>query len=328
MIDLHTEPFNRTASGATPTRRPHHGWLAKCDDFIQTHWRGLTIAVPYIWLTLFFLVPFFIVLKISLAESLIASPPFSPMLEWAEGALPRIRLIFDNFAYLLEDELYLNTYLNSLKISTVSTVICLLIGYPMAYGIARAAAPAKHILLLLVILPFWTSFLLRVYAWMGILADQGTINNLLIWAGLIEQPVRLLYSEFAVYLGIVYSYLPFMILPLYANMEKLDTTLHEAAADLGAHPGTIFLTVTLPLTVPGIIAGSLLVFIPATGEFVIPDLLGGGNVLMIGKVLYSEFNSNHDWPIAAAVAIALLLALVVPMMLYQHFQASEMETGR
>ena len=295
---------------------------------MQTRWRGLTIAIPYIWLLIFFLVPFFIVLKISLAESLIASPPFSPMLEWAESGALRVKLIFDNFAYLREDELYLDTYLNSLKIATISTGICLLIGYPIAYGIVRAAPSARHILLLLIILPFWTSFLLRVYAWMGILADQGTVNSLLIWAGVIEQPVRLLYSEFAVYLGIVYSYLPFMILPLYANMERLDMTLHEAASDLGAHPITTFLTVTLPLTLPGIVAGSLLVFIPATGEFVIPDLLGGGNVLMIGKVLYSEFNANHDWPVAAAVAIALLVVLVAPMMLYQHFQGREMEPGK
>ncbi|CAJ2377321.1 MAG: putrescine ABC transporter membrane subunit PotH [Arenicellales bacterium IbO2] len=299
----------------------------KIDNFLQAHWRGLTISVPFLWLLVFFLVPFFIVLKISLAESLIASPPFSPLTEWAEDGALRVRLLFDNFAYLWEDKLYVETYLNSLKISGISTAFCLLIGYPIAYGIVRAASPAKHILLLLIILPFWTSFLLRVYAWMGILADQGTINNILIWAGLIERPVRLLYSEFAVYVGIVYSYLPFMILPLYASMEKLDMTLNEAASDLGAHPAVTFLTVTLPLTVPGIIAGSLLVFIPATGEFVIPDLLGGGNVLMIGKVLYGEFNANRDWPVAAAVAIALLVVLVAPMMLYQHFQSGESSRG-
>ncbi len=303
-------------------------WRARCDNFLQTRWRGLTIAIPYLWLLLFFLVPFLIVLKISLAESLIASPPFSPLLEWVDDGALRLRLIFGNFAYLWEDELYLNTYLNSVKISSVSTILCLLLGYPIAYGIVRAAPTARYILLLLIILPFWTSFLLRVYAWIGILADQGTINGFLMWLGVVDQPVRLLYSEFAVYVGIVYSYLPFMILPLYANMEKLDMTLHEAASDLGAHPTTIFFTVTLPLTIPGIVAGALLVFIPATGEFVIPDLLGGGNVLMIGKVLYSEFNSNHDWPVAAAVAIALLLVLVLPMMLYQHLQAGEMEPGK
>ena len=320
-------PFRHLLPGLTRGFLPNiaRNLTRKLDNFLQANWRGLTIALPYLWLLIFFLVPFFIVLKISVAESLIASPPFSPLLEWAEDGALRIRLLFGNFAYLWQDELYLNTYLNSLKISTISTLFCLLIGYPIAYGIVRANAPAKHILLLLVILPFWTSFLLRVYAWMGILADQGTINSFLMWAGIIDNPVRLLYSEFAVYVGIVYSYLPFMILPLYANMEKLDMTLNEAASDLGAHPVTTFFTVTLPLTVPGIVAGALLVFIPATGEFVIPDLLGGGNVLMIGKVLYSEFNSNHDWPVAAAVAVALLVVLVAPMMLYQHFQSGRDE---
>jgi putrescine transport system permease protein len=197
----------------------------------------------------------------------------------------------------------------------------------MAYGITRSSPTTKNILLMLIILPFWTSFLLRVYAWMGLLADQGTINSLLIWLGVIDEPIRMLYSELAVYIGIVYSYLPFMILPLYANMEKLNMSLNEAAADLGAKPTIAFLTVTLPLTVPGIIAGSLLVFIPATGEFVIPDLLGGGNVLMIGRILSDEFNSNSDWPIASAVAIVLLIVLVLPMMLYQRIQARERQNS-
>ena len=292
-------------------------------EAIQTHWKRIVISVPFIWLLLFFLAPFFIVLKISLAESLIASPPYGPLFEWVEEGVLSITLIFDNFLYLWEDELYVNTYLNSVKISTTSTIICLLLGYPIAYAIVRSNETTKNILLLMVILPFWTSFLLRVYAWMGLLADQGTINSFLMWLGIIDQPIRLLYSTFAVYVGIVYSYLPFMILPLYANMEKLDMTLHEAAADLGAKPTTTFLTVTLPLTVPGIIAGSLLVFIPATGEFVIPDLLGGGNVLMIGRVLSSEFNANHDWPVASAVAVVLLIVLVLPMMLYQRVQSKE-----
>ena len=274
---------------------------------------------------LFFLIPFFIVLKISLAESLIASPPFSSLLNWGEGRLPSVEVTKDNFAYLWEDDLYVRTYINSVKIALISTLICLLIGYPIAYAIARTEGNAKYILLLLVILPFWTSFLLRVYAWMGLLADQGTLNSFLIWLGVIEKPIRLLYSQFAVYVGIVYSYIPFMILPLYANMEKLDVSLQEAASDLGAKPITGFFTVTLPMTAPGILAGCLLVFIPATGEFVIPDLLGGGNVLMIGRVLFTEFNSNHDWPVASAVAIALLVVLVVPMMLYHKVQAADME---
>ena len=236
-----------------------------------------------------------------------------------------ITLIFDNFVFLWEDDLYYKTYLNSLRISIISTIFCLLIGYPIAYGIARSTPTVKKILLLMVILPFWTSFLLRVYAWIGLLADQGTINDLLIGLGIIDQPIKMLYTDFAVFVGIVYTYVPFMILPLFANIERLDLTVHEAAADLGAKPFTIFRTITIPLTMPGIIAGSLLVFIPATGEFVIPDLLGGGNVLMIGRVLYSEFNLNQDWPVASTVAIVLLLLLVIPMMLYQHYQAKEAE---
>ena len=286
---------------------------------LQAKWKSLVIAVPNIWLILFFLVPFFIVFKISLAESLIASPPFSSLITWGDEGALQIRILFENYAYLFEDDLYYRAYLNSVKVAFISTVICLLIGYPMAYGIVRANPTQRKILLILIILPFWTSFLLRVYSWMGILADQGTLNNLLIWLGLIDEPIRMLYTQFAVYLGIVYSYLPFMILPLYANIEKLDWSLLEAAADLGAKPIETFITVTLPMTIPGIIAGSLLVFIPATGEYVIPDLLGGGNSLMIGKVLYNEFNNNHDWPVASAVAIALLILLVLPMMLYQRY---------
>ena len=292
---------------------------------IQNSWKTLVVGIPNLWLLIFFLAPFFIVLKIAFAESIIASPPFSPLWEWTEEGVLTLRILFDNVLYLWEDDLYVDTYLNSVKISTISTILCLLIGYPIAYAIVRSSPTTKNILLLMIILPFWTSFLLRVYAWMGLLADQGTINSFLIWIGLIDQPIRMLYTEFAVYVGIVYSYVPFMILPLYANMEKLDLTLHEAAADLGARPMTTFFTVTLPATTPGIAAGSLLVFIPATGEFVIPDLLGGGNVLMIGRVLYNEFNSNHDWPVAAAVAIVLLLVLVIPMMIYQHLQGKESE---
>lgn len=290
---------------------------------LQSSWQSVVSSIPFFWLLLFFLAPFFIVLKISLAESIIASPPFTKLLDWGDGGLPSLNISIDNFAYLWEDSLYIRTYINSLKIALISTILCLLIGYPMAYAIVRSQGTTRYVLLLLIILPFWTSFLLRVYAWMGLLADQGTFNSLLMYLGIIEKPIRLLYSQFAVYVGIVYSYLPFMILPLYANMEKLDTSLQEAAADLGAKPFAGFLTVTLPLTAPGILAGSLLVFIPATGEFVIPDLLGGGNVLMIGRVLYSEFNANHDWPVASAVAIALVIVLVLPMMLYHRVQAAE-----
>jgi len=297
---------------------------ARLARILQTNWRRLVLIIPYSWLLIFFFAPFFIVLKISLAETVISSPPFTPMIEWVSDGVMQIRIVIDNFAYLWEDDLYVNTYLSSLMISSTSTILCLLIGYPIAYAIVRSSHTTKHVLLMLIILPFWTSFLLRVYAWMGILADQGLINDIIKWFGF--EPVRLLYTHTAVYIGIVYTYLPFMILPLYANMEKLDWTLLEAAADLGAKPMTTFFTVTLPMTAPGIIAGSLLVFIPATGEYVIPDLLGGGNVLMIGRILYNEFNSNIDWPVASAVAIALLLVLVLPMMLYQHIQSREVET--
>ena len=290
-----------------------------------TAWQSIIVAIPFVWLLIFFLVPFFLVLKISLAEYVLASPPFSALFEVVDSTIVNVTLIFDNFIFLWEDDLYIRTYLNSVKIAAISTVLCLLVGYPIAYAIARSSPTAKKLLLLAVILPFWTSFLLRVYSWMGLLADQGTINSLLIWIGIIDQPIRLLYTDFAVYVGIVYTYVPFMILPLFASIEKPDLTLYEAAADLGSRPWNIFRTVTIPLTMPGIIAGSLLVFIPATGEFVIPDLLGGGNVLMIGKVLYSEFNSNQDWPIASAVAIVLLVLLVLPMMLYHKYQARDTE---
>ena len=308
-----------------PSAEVKSSFKTRVAQSMQHNWKSVVVFIPYFWLLLFFLAPFVIVLKISLAEPAIATPPFLPMTNWIDEGTLQIKLVIDNFTYLWEDDLYFNTYINSIKISSISTLICLLIGYPMAYAIIRANHTNKHILLMLIILPFWTSFLLRVYAWMGLLADQGTINNLLISLGIIDDPIRLLYTPFAVYVGIVYTYLPFMILPLYANMEKLDGSLREAAADLGAKPMTTFLTVTLPLTIPGIIAGSLLVFIPATGEFVIPDLLGGGNVLMIGRLLYNEFTSNHDWPVASAVAIILLIVLVLPMMLYQHTQGKQVE---
>ncbi len=299
--------------------------LYRLNESIQTHWRKIVVAIPFVWLLLFFLFPFFIVAKISVAELAIASPPFTRMIEWTDGGIMTIRIVFDNFAYILSDSLYFNTYVNSLKISITSTLICLIFGYPIAYGIVRSGPVAKPLLLFAVILPFWTSFLLRVYAWMGLLADQGTINNLLISLGIIDDPIRMLYTEFAVYIGIVYTYMPFMILPLYANMEKLDNSLNEAAADLGSRPTNTFFKVTLPLTVPGIIAGSLLVFIPATGEYVIPDLLGGGNVQMIGRVLYNEFSRNTDWPVAAAVAIVLLFFLVLPILVFQYYQGKTSE---
>lgn len=323
---MSTQNNSMDALTADKKELSRNSFLHRLSNGLQKNWKSVVIFIPFFWLLLFFLAPFFIVLKISLSEATIASPPYLPMVSWLDEGIMQVKIVFDNFAYLWEDDLYVDTYVNSVRIAGLSTFICLLIGYPIAYAIVRAPQTTKNILLLMIILPFWTSFLLRVYAWMGLLADQGSINDLLIYLGIIDEPIRLLYTQFAVYIGIIYTYLPFMILPLYANMEKLDLTLLEAASDLGAKPFTTFLTVTLPLTIPGIIAGSLLVFIPATGEYVIPDLLGGGNVLMIGRVLYSEFASNFDWPVASAVAIALLLVLVLPMMLYQRIQAQEVES--
>ena len=294
-------------------------------DTLQKKWKTIVILVPFIWLTVFFLTPFVIVAKISLAELAIASPPFTKMINWVDDSIITVRVVLDNYIYIFDDPLYLRIYLNSIKIAALSTVFAVLLGYPIAYAIVRSNPITKKLLLFAIILPFWTSFLLRVYAWMGLLADQGSINNLLISLGIIDTPMRLLYTELAVYVGIVYTYLPFMILPLYANMEKLDNGLNEAAADLGSGPINTFFKITLPLTTPGIIAGSLLVFIPATGEYVIPDLLGGGNVQMIGRQLFNEFARNIDWPVASAVAIVLLLILVVPMAVYQHFQGKTAE---
>ncbi len=285
--------------------------------------KTLVIAGPYLWLLLFFLIPFVIVLKIAFSDTQIAMPPYQPVFQWLDGEVLQIKLNMANFLFLLQDDLYWKAYLNSIKIAGVSTLLCLIVGYPMAYAIARVRPETRNILLMMVILPFWTSFLLRVYAWIGILKNNGLINNFLLWIGVIDEPIVMLQTDFAVYVGIVYSYLPFMILPLYANLEKMDITLLEAAADLGCRPWKAFLTITLPLSMPGIVAGSMLVFIPAVGEFVIPALLGGPQTLMIGKVLWTEFFNNRDWPVASAVAIALLLLLVVPIMYLQRSQARE-----
>jgi putrescine transport system permease protein len=287
--------------------------------------RRFVTAVPYLWLLFFFLIPFVIVLKIAFSTTQIAMPPYAPLLHWASEKLVQVQLNLGNFAFLVEDDLYWRAYLNSIWVAASSTVICLLIGYPIAYSIARSSPSTRNILMLLIVLPFWTSFLLRVYAWIGILKNNGLLNNFLIWIGVIDQPIQMLQTDFAVYVGIVYSYLPFMILPLYANLEKMDLTLLEAASDLGSKPWQGFIKITLPLSLPGIIAGCLLVFIPAVGEFVIPSLLGDPGMLMIGKVLWTEFFNNRDWPVASAVAIALLLFLVIPIMYFQR--AQDVETG-
>jgi putrescine transport system permease protein len=286
--------------------------------------RTLVIAVPWIWLLLFFLVPFIIVLKISFAETRwLGTPPYSPLFEWVNQQYLQVRFNLGNYLFLLRDSLYLNAFLSSLKVATVSTIFCLLIGYPMAYAIARADAKWRNTLLLLIILPFWTSFLLRVYAWMGLLGNNGPINQLLMALGIVDEPVAMLNTDFAMYIGIVYSYLPFMILPLYSNLEKHDLTLLEAAVDLGCKPFKAFLAITWPLSLPGVIAGSMLVFIPAVGEFVIPRLLGGTDSLMIGRVLWDEYFLNRNWPVASSVAIALLILLVIPIMIFQRFQMQE-----
>ncbi|MGE4528548.1 MAG: ABC transporter permease subunit [Rhodospirillaceae bacterium] len=282
--------------------------------------RALVTAVPFFWLILFFGLPFLVVLKISFSQAVIAQPPYTPLLTWAEDGIMVLRVNFQNYLLLAQDSLYWMAYLNSVRIAAIATVACLLLGYPMAYAISKAKAELRVPLLMLIILPFWTSFLIRVYAWIGILKTNGMLNNVLIWLGLIDQPLPLLHTEFSVLVGIVYSYLPFMVLPLYATLSRMDESLLEAAADLGCRPGKAFLTITLPLSMPGVIAGSMLVFIPSVGEFVIPDLLGGPNTLMIGKVLWTEFFSNKDWPVASAVAVATLLLLVVPIVRFQKAQ--------
>jgi len=284
-------------------------------------WQRTVIGVPYFWLLVFFLAPFAIILKISLADPVVAVPPVTPFFDAEAGILATL----DNYRFLTEDDLYWISYLRSIKAALLTTLLCLLIGYPMAYGIARAQGAWRNILLLLVILPFWTSFLLRVYAWIGMLSTHGAINKVLLALGLVDQPLHLLYTNFAVYLVMVYAYLPFMILPLYASLERLDGNLLDAAADLGSRPYRVFLDITLPLSVPGMIAGSMLVFIPALGEFVIPDMVGGIDTLMIGKTVYDEYFLNRDWPLASAVAIVLVLILVLPIMLFQHYQQAALE---
>ncbi len=290
--------------------------------------RGLVVVLPYLWLLLFFVVPFAIVLKISFSDIDLAIPPYKPLWQWTEKNALAITVNFNNYAFLFTDALYIKALLNSLKVAFVSAVICLIIGYPMAYGIARSPPARRNILLLLVILPFWTSLLLRVYAWIGLLKANGVINNVLLWLGLIHEPLNMLYTPFAMYVGIVYSYLPFLILPLYANLEKMDWQLLEAAEDLGCKPWQAFYKITLPLSRNGILAGSMLVFIPAVGEFVIPALLGGPNALMIGRVLWDEFFSNRAWPVASAVAILMLMLLVPFMMWYQSVQSRESASAK
>ncbi|MCY1128091.1 ABC transporter permease subunit [Frigidibacter sp. RF13] len=293
--------------------------------FHRRGWADLTIATPYVWLTIFFLLPFMIVTAMSFASRTPTSPPFS---FGVDGSF----LNFENFARLLEDDLYRRAFLISIRNAALATLLCLLIGYPMALGLTRVSRSARNVLLMLVILPFWTSFLLRVYAWMGLMGTNSWFNRLLtsIYNGLVPddwaiRSIQMMHTNFAVVLVTVYSYLPFMILPLYANLEKLDLTLDEAAMDLGSRPFRVFLDVTLPLSIPGIIAGAMLVFIPACGELIIPGLVGNPSQPMIGRVISDEFASARDWPMASAVSVALLFLMVGPMMLYTHFEAKAQE---
>jgi len=280
--------------------------------------RRLTILVPYLWLAAFFLFPFLIVLKISVSEPVVAMPPYAPTWDSLSAIWDHLTsLSFGNYTFLFSDPLYANSFVNSLQIAAVSTALALVIAYPIAYGMARCGPTWRAILLTMVILPFWTSFLIRVYAWIGILKNEGLLNLTLMSLGLISEPLEIHLTPSAVYLGIVYSYLPFMILPLYSSLEKLDVSLIEAAADLGARPWVVFLRVVVPLSLPGMAAGCFLVFIPAVGEFVIPELLGGASTQMIGKTLWTEFFNNRDWPIASALAVLLVLVLVVPIVIFQ-----------
>lgn len=290
------------------------------------------IVVPYLWLLVFFLIPFFIVFKISLSQVAISIPPYTPVFDWAQGfsaSFDKLKaLSFDNYRWIFEDPLYYKAYLSSLFIAAVSTVLTLLIAYPLAYGMARAPLTLRPTLLMLVILPFWTSFLIRVYAWIAILKPEGLLNQFLIWANIIDTPLNILNTNTAVFIGIVYSYLPFMVLPIYSALEKMDHSLIEAAQDLGSPPLSAFWKITFPLSLPGVVAGCFLGFIPAMGEFVIPDLLGGSQTLMIGKTLWSEFFSNRDWPVSSAVAVVLLVILIVPIVLFQRAQARAQESER
>ena len=294
--------------------------------------RLFLISVPYLWLLALFLIPFGIVFKISLSDIALAIPPYTPTLDFSQGWIGLksyfAELDFENFIFLTEDDLYWRAYLSSLKIATISTIATLIIGYPIAYAMAKAPAQWRPTLMMLVILPFWTSFLIRVYSWIGILSQEGYLNQLLLWTGLISEPLTILNTNWAVYIGIVYTYLPFMVLPIYAVLEKLDGSLLEAAEDLGCSRTSAFWLITIPLSKSGIIAGSFLVFIPTLGEFVIPSLLGGSKTLMVGKVLWEEFFSNRDWPVASAVAVILLLLLVIPIVLFQRNEQKQREMGQ
>lgn len=289
--------------------------------------RTMAIVPPFAWLLLFLLVPFLLVLKISFADLRFGIPPYTALAQIKDQTVSLV-LSLRGYALLFSDSLYIATYLNSIKMAAVTTVWCALIGYPMAYYIARSRPALRNILLMAVILPFWTSLLLRVYAWVGILRSDGLLNNVLLWAGIIDAPLEIYRTDLAVYIGLVYAYLPFFILPLYANLVKLDIRLLEAAYDLGARPWRAFLAITLPLSMPGVIAGAMLVFIPSVGEYVIPEMLGGANTLMMGRVMWTEFFNNADWPMAAAITCVMVLLLLLPITLFQYNQVRQIGAGK
>jgi putrescine transport system permease protein len=306
-----------------PASKPPGGFKAFTGRLQQRHGRKLVILLPLVWFLLLFLLPFLIVFKISFAEMARAIPPYTDLVTWSDGMLD-IALNIANYIGLTQDPLYIDAYLQSLQVAAISTLFCLLIGYPLAWAVAHSRTSTRNILLLLVILPSWTSFLIRVYAWIGILKDNGVLNNVLLWLHVIDQPLVILHTNLAVYIGIVYSYLPFMVLPIYTALTRMDYSLVEAAQDLGARPMKTFFKVIMPLTKGGIIAGSMLVFIPAVGEYVIPELLGGPDSNMIGRVLWQEFFNNRDWPVASAVAVVMLLLLIMPILWFQKYQNKEL----
>ena len=311
---------NGIDAGAEVTARPRER-----GEWLMRHGKWFIILPPMLYLLVFFLIPFAFALKISFADTALRMPPFTDILSITADRHIHLTLSLGNFQYLFTDQVYGLSYIYSIRTAFFSTLVCLALGYPMAYAIARTSKSTQSVLLLIIILPFWTSFLLRVYALEGIIRETGLLNSALLWLGIIHQPLKIMHTTLAVYLGIIYSYLPFMVLPLFATLEKLEYPLLEAAADLGSPPWRTFLDVTLPLSMPGIIAGSMLVFIPAVGEFVIPTLLGGPDNLMIGRVLWDEFFGNRDWPVASAVAVAFLVLLVGPIALYQHYSTKQLE---
>ncbi|WP_028357932.1 ABC transporter permease subunit [Brackiella oedipodis] len=287
----------------------------------------LAIVPPYLWLVLVLLLPFILMLKISVSEAVFKIPPYGDIVSIKDHLL-NLKFDLDSYYSLFTDTLFLGSYLRSIKMAAIATILCILIGYPMAYYIARSKPRTRNLLLLAVILPFWTSLLLRVYAWIGILRTEGLLNNFLLWLGIIEQPLEMYRTDFAVYIGLVYTYLPFFILPLYTNLLKLDQNLLDAAADLGAKPINVFFSVTLPMSMSGIISGAMLVFIPSVGEYVIPELLGGTNTYMIGRVMWDQFFTNADWPMASAVTVVMIMILLIPLVVFQYYQAKQFKQGR